>query len=189
MHAKPVFVLSACVVNSAQLRVVLSTVHGSPTVSPTFSSALLTQVFLVCFSSWLVSSPSQASVRTGLFSSSEDGEGDFIEVPSCENSYSLLLVCIVFAVGFTLGRWMRDLVGWMEVGWVVSPSHIIAHTIHGTHAQVEHFLDCALRCATQQNDPALHRALNFLVLADFYFIRSTLRGNTRMWIGIVFDNV
>ena len=27
-------------------------------------------------------------------------------------------------------------VGWMEVGWVGSPSHIIAHTIHGAHAQV-----------------------------------------------------
>ena len=57
------------------------------------------------------------------------------------------------------------------------------------HLLAELPLDCALRCATQQNDPALHRALNFLVLADFYFIRSTLRGNTRIWIGLVFDNV
>ena len=28
------------------------------------------------------------------------------------------------------------MIGWMEVGWEGSPSHIIAHTIHGAHAQV-----------------------------------------------------
>ena len=27
----------------------------------------------------------------------------------------------------------------MEVGWEGSPPHIIAHTIHGARAQVEHF--------------------------------------------------
>ena len=31
------------------------------------------------------------------------------------------------------------MIGWMEVGWEGSPPHIIAHTIHGTRAQVEHF--------------------------------------------------
>ena len=30
-------------------------------------------------------------------------------------------------------------IGWMEVGWEGSPPHIIAHTMHGAHAQVELF--------------------------------------------------
>ena len=37
-----------------------------------------------------------------LLSASED-EGDYIEVPSCDDSVSILLVGAVFAVGFTLG--------------------------------------------------------------------------------------
>ena len=38
-----------------------------------------------------------------LLSASEDGEGDYIEVPSCDDSVSILLVGAVFAVGFTWG--------------------------------------------------------------------------------------
>ena len=47
----------------------------------------------------IVPALSQSSVGTA----SEDEEGDFIEVLSCDDSCSLMLVCIVFAVGFTLG--------------------------------------------------------------------------------------
>ena len=31
------------------------------------------------------------------------------------------------------------MIGWMEVGWEGSPPHIIAHTMHGAHAQVSIF--------------------------------------------------
>ena len=72
-------------------------------VSSTFSLALLTQVFLVGFSSWLVSSPSQPSVGTEVLSTSEDGEGNYIEVPSCGDFFSLLSVGTKYPVGFTLG--------------------------------------------------------------------------------------
>ena len=74
-----------------------------PVVSSTLSLALPTQVFLVGFSSWLVSSPSQSSVGTELPSTSEDVEGDHIAVLSCDVFYSLLFVGNVFAIGFTLG--------------------------------------------------------------------------------------
>ena len=67
-----------------------------PVVAPRFLLVLLTQVFLVGFSSWLVRSPVSLST-------SEDGEGDYIEVPSGDGFYSLLFVGTVFAVGFTMG--------------------------------------------------------------------------------------
>ena len=38
-----------------------------------------------------------------MLSPSEDGEGGFIEVPTCDESYSLFLAETVFAVGFPLG--------------------------------------------------------------------------------------
>ena len=52
---------------------------------------------------WLVCSPSQPSVGTEIPSTSEDGEGDNIELPSCDDGYSLLFVATVFAVAHTFG--------------------------------------------------------------------------------------
>ena len=80
----------------SQLQVVFSTVHGSSSRN----------CFLVEFSSWLVSSHSQPSVGTEQHSTSEDGEGDHIEVLSCDDFHSLLFVGTVFPNRFHVGgRW------------------------------------------------------------------------------------
>ena len=50
-----------------------------------------------------MSSPSQLSVGTELPSTPEDGEGDCVEVLSCDDFYGPLFVGTVSAVGFTLG--------------------------------------------------------------------------------------
>ena len=93
------------------LQFVFSAVHGS---SCCFLSIYVGSshagVFLVGFSSWLVSSPSQPSVATELPSTCEDGEGDYIEVLSCD----VFLQYIVF------GPCSHLVQRWRSVAW--SPS-------------------------------------------------------------------
>ena len=63
-----------------------------------------------------MSSPSQPSVGTEQPSTSENGEGNYIEVPSCDDFYSLLFVGTVLAVGFTLGVGSVIWINWLQGG-------------------------------------------------------------------------
>ena len=93
----------------SQLRVFFSTVHGL--------SCCFLHIFVGSSHAkrlwWFLhvagEFASQSSVGTDLPSTSEDGEGDYIEVPPRDDFYSLLFVGTVFAVGCTLQRRWRGM--------------------------------------------------------------------------------